>query len=61
MFKIKLHGGKTQEVEVNFDGNYKENLYSNDRVVIKKAIETTKIVKLSEESFLEVLHSKMRD
>ena len=57
------HGrdGKTQEVEVNFDGNYKENLYSNDRVVIRKAIETTKIVKLSEESFLEVLHSKMRD
>ena len=57
------HGrdGKTQEVEVNFDGNYKENLYSNDRVIIKKAIETTKIVKLSEESFLEVLHSKMRD
>lgn len=57
------HGrdGKTQEVEVNFDGNYKEILYSNDRVIVKKAIETTKIVKLSEESFLEVLHSKMRD
>ena len=29
--------------------------------IIKKAIETTKIVKLSEESFLEVLHSKIRD
>ena len=53
--------GKAQEVEVNFDGNYKENLYSGDRVVIKKATATTKIVKLSEESFLEVLHSKMRD
>lgn len=57
------HGrdGQTQEVEVNFDGNYKEILYSNDRVVIKKSAATTKIVKLSEESFLEVLHSKMRD
>ena len=57
------HGrdGKMQEVEVNFDGNYKEILYSSDRVIIKKATETTKIVKLSEESFLEVLHSKMRD
>ena len=57
------HGrdGKTQEVEVNFDGNYKELLYSNDRVVIKKATATTKIVKLSEESFLFVFHSKMRD
>lgn len=57
------HGrdGQTQEVEVNFDGNYKEILYSNDRVVIKKSSATTKIVKLSEESFLEVLHSKMRD
>ena len=53
--------GKQQEVEVNFDGNYKENLYSGDRVVIKKALATTKIIKLSEESFLEVLHSKMRD
>lgn len=53
--------GKAQEVEVNFDGNYKENIYSGDRVVIKKATATTKIVKLSEESFLEVLHSKMRD
>lgn len=57
------HGrdGQVQEVEVNFDGNYKEILYSNDRVVIKKSSATTKIVKLSEESFLEVLHSKMRD
>ena len=53
--------GKQQEVEVNFDGNYKENLYSGDKVVIKKALSTTKIIKLSEESFLEVLHSKMRD
>lgn len=53
--------GKQQEVEVNFDGNYKENLYSGDRVVIRKALATTKIIKLSEESFLEVLHSKMRD
>ena len=57
------HGrdGKKQEVEVSFDGNYKEILFSEDRVVIKKAVATTKIVKLSEESFLEVLHSKMRD
>ena len=57
------HGrdGQVQEVEVNFDGNYKEILYSNDRVVIEKSTATTKIVKLSEESFLEVLHSKMRD
>lgn len=57
------HGrdGKPQEVEVNFDGNYKEILFSNDKVVIRKAQATTKIVKLSEESFLEVLHSKMRD
>lgn len=53
--------GRVQEVEVNFDGNYKEDLYSNDRVIIKKAVATTKIVKISEESFLEVLHSKMRD
>ena len=57
------HGrdGKKQEVEVSFDGNYKELLFSEDRVMIKKAEATTQIVKLSEESFLEVLHSKMRD
>ena len=53
--------GKAQEVEVNFDGNYKENLYSGDKVLIKKAMATTKVIKISEESFLEVLHSKMRD
>lgn len=57
------HGrdGQVQEVEVNFDGTYKEILYSNDRVVIQKSASTTKIVKLSEAGFLEVLHSKMRD
>lgn len=57
------HGrdGQVQEVEVNFDGTYKEILYSNDRVVIQKAASTTKLVKLSEAGFLEVLHSKMRD
>lgn len=57
------HGrdGQVQEVEVNFDGNYKEILYSNDKVIICKSEATTKIVKLSEASFLEVLHSKMRD
>ncbi len=57
------HGrdGQAQEVEVNFDGNYKEILYSNDKVTICKSEATTKIVKLSEASFLEVLHSKMRD
>lgn len=57
------HGrdGQVQEVEVNFDGNYKEFLYSDDRVVIQKAEATTKIIKLSEENFLEVLHNKMRD
>ena len=47
--------------QMNFDGNYKENLYSGDKVLIKKAMATTKIIKISEESFLEVLHSKMRD
>ncbi len=57
------HGrdGQVQEVEVNFDGNYKEILYSNDKVIIQKSSATTKIVKLSEAGFLEVLHSKMRD
>lgn len=57
------HGrdGQVQEVEVNFDGNYKEILYSNDKVTIRKSEATTKIVKLSEANFLEVLHSKMRD
>ncbi len=57
------HGrdGQLQEVEVNFDGNYRDRLYSDDKVVIQKSTATTKIIKLSEESFLEVLHSKMRD
>lgn len=50
-----------QQVEVNFDGSHKISLYTGDRVRIEKAAKTTEIIKLSNVSFLEVLHKKMSD
>lgn len=50
-----------QTLEANFDGTHKVTLKTGDKIVIKKAPETTGILKLNTESFLEVLHKKMSD
>lgn len=44
---------------VYFDGNRSIELLDGDRVVIKKAQISTKIIKLSSKSFLEILGKKM--
>lgn len=49
-----------ETVEVSFDGDNRERLFVGDRFVIKRAEATTKICKLSKESFLEILRKKMQ-
>jgi len=61
---IEMASGKKDvpvRAEVNFDGGHMRELYQNDRVVIHKSERTTGIVKISQASFLEVLHKKMSE
>ncbi len=53
--------GEAQEVEAIFDGSHKVTLCTGERIEIRKSEKTTGIVKLSQVSFLEVLHRKMSD
>ncbi len=53
--------GYEQVVEANFDGSYKVTLRTGDRIRIRRADKTTGIVRLHTESFLAVLHKKMRE
>lgn len=53
--------GDVQEVEAIFDGCHKVTLRTGERIEIRKSDQTTRIVKLSQVSFLEVLHRKMSD
>ena len=52
-------GGGVQEVEANFDGAHSIPMKTGDRIVIRRSEKTTSIIKLSDVSFLEVLHRKM--
>ncbi len=53
--------GQEQQVEVSFDGTNVSSMCVGDRVRIMKSEKTTEIIKISEVSFLEVLHRKMSD
>ena len=53
--------GTEQELEVCFDGNEGSILHTGDRVEICRSTKTTEILKLSQVSFLEVLHQKMKE
>jgi len=53
--------GKKQEVEANFDGSHKMTLETGDWIEIKQSEKKTDIIKLSNVSFLEVLHKKMNE
>lgn len=57
----KGRDGDTQEVEAIFDGSHKVALRTGEKIEIRKSEKTTGIVKLSQASFLEVLHRKMSD
>ena len=53
--------GESLEVEANFDGSHKMTLKTGDRIEIKQSEKKTDIIKLSNVSFLEVLHKKMNE
>lgn len=51
--------GQRQEVEACFDGSDRFDMATGDRIEIARSSRKTEIIKLSRESFLEVLHKKM--
>lgn len=53
-------GKQTDIVEVSNDGDHGCWLCAGERIQIRKAQESTKILKLSQASFLEILRKKMR-
>ncbi|MBQ8596821.1 MAG: NAD(+)/NADH kinase [Lachnospiraceae bacterium] len=53
--------GNVQEVEAIFDGSHKVTLSTGEKIEIRRSDKTTGIVKLSQASFLEILHRKMKD
>lgn len=52
--------GKLEEAGVSFDGDHHIEVKTGDRIVIRKAQHTTKLLKLSKVSFLETLRKKMK-
>lgn len=59
--ELDLQGRETVEVaEISFDGNHKRPLYPGERLVIHRARETTGMVRLSEQSFLDRIRIKMQ-
>lgn len=51
--------GAAQEVEACFDGSVKIAMHTGDRMEIKRAGKVTEMLKLSQDSFVEVLRKKM--
>lgn len=50
-----------QIIEVNFDGSNRVKLMAGDRVVVSKSDKTVTLIRLSQLSFLETLHRKLRE
>ncbi len=60
--RIEVGNGKHQDTaEVSFDGSHACSLATGDYVEIRRAREVTKIIKMSKESFLDVLSRKMSE
>ena len=53
--------GRTQQMEVSYDGKHKVTLVTGDRIQITQSSQKAKILKLNKVSFLEVLHKKMSE
>lgn len=52
--------GRTEHALVSFDGADTAAVSTGDRLLIQKAEETTKLVKLSKESFMKIMREKMK-
>lgn len=53
--------GQVQEMEVNFDGSFTRHLSTGDSIRICRSERVTKFIRLSRESFLEILHKKLSE
>lgn len=53
--------GQVQEMEVNFDGSFTRHLSTGDYIRICRSERVTKFIRLSRESFLEILHKKLSE
>lgn len=56
---IPPRDGKPLCAECDFDGTRNIELHSGDRVNITSAAETTRLIRLNQRTFLEVLHKKL--
>ena len=52
--------GRTEHALVTFDGADTVPVQTGQRVIIKKAEETTNLIKLSKESFMKIMREKMK-
>ena len=52
--------GRTEHAMVTFDGADTVPVQTGQRVIIKKAEETTNLIKLSKESFMKIMREKMK-
>lgn len=52
--------GMAREVEACFDGSVKMEMHAGDKMEIRRAGKVTEMLKLRQDSFVEVLHRKMR-
>lgn len=52
--------GRTEQALVTFDGADTVPIMTGQRVMIKKAEETTKLIKFSKESFMKIMREKMK-
>lgn len=62
--EVKIGVGKNGDVqgaEVNFDGKFRESLKTGDSIAISQSGKVTRLIRLSRESFLEVLHKKISE
>ena len=53
------HSRSGDGAEVTFDGDTSARLTCTDKVVIRKAAKKTRLIKINQISFLEVLRTKM--
>lgn len=59
--KINEIRGSSDKCGISFDGDLRIELSAGDKVKIRKSNDYTKIIKLSDQSFIEVLNEKMGD
>lgn len=52
--------GRMESALVSFDGAETVAVATGDRVLVRKALETTRLVKLSRESFMKIMREKMK-